>query len=129
MPNQGRNRGQITATGNTALAASQIAIGAGWGADSTVAIGTGSNDVAGKLTISTVVGAGAMAQATATVVITYASAYAVAPRACIATSTNTNSLGTAPVWLWSSTTTALTLTCPLLPVTAKDYVINYALIA
>lgn len=35
MPKQGRNRGQITATGNTALAASNIALGAGWGGTST----------------------------------------------------------------------------------------------
>jgi hypothetical protein len=30
MPKQGRNRGQISAEGQTDLAAAQLAVGAGW---------------------------------------------------------------------------------------------------
>ncbi len=129
MPKEGRNRGQITAAGQKAIVAVDIALGVGWGTDTTFVVGTGSNDVAGSLLISTVVGAGAMAQATATIVITFTTPYAVAPRAVIATSTNTNSLGTAPVFASVATTTTLTLTCPLLPVTAKDYKVNWACVA
>lgn len=128
MPNQGRNRGQITADGQTTLGQSNIVLGAGWGASATVAIGTGSNDVAGKLVVTGLVGGGAMAQATATIVITFTSPYAVAPRACLVTTTNDNSIDTGHV-TWSATTTALTLTFSLLPVTTKIYTFTYALVA
>ncbi len=129
MPTQGRNRGQVTAVGNTALAAGNIALGVGWGADATVAIGTGSNDVAGTLAVTTAVGAGAMAQATATIVITYATPYAVAPRAIILDDYNTNDVATTIAPKATSTTTAMTITSGLLPVTAKVYTIKYLAVA
>lgn len=129
MPNQGRNRGQITATGNTALTAGQIALGVGWGADSTVAIGTGANDVAGQVVITTVVGGGAMAQATATVTITFATPYAVAPRVVIADDYNTNDVGTGGFVKAVATTTTLTLTYGILPVTAKVYTLKWICVA
>ena len=109
MPKQGRNRGQISAEGQTDLAAGDVAIGAGWGTTGTKAITSGSNDVAGQIVV-TASGA-SFAQATATVVITFKSAYAPAPRTVIAT------------------TTALTLSFSVLPVDTKIYKINYLVVA
>ena len=126
MPKQGRNRGQISAEGQTDLAAGDVAIGAGWGTTGTKAITSGSNDVAGQIVV-TASGA-SFAQATATVVITFKSAYPTAPRTVIATTTNDNSIDTGHV-TWSATTTALTLTFSVLPVDTKIYKINYLVVA
>lgn len=128
MPSQGRNRGQITATGNKALVAGNVALGAGWGADATVELTSGANDVAGQLVVSALVGGGAMAQATATVTITFATPYSAAPRAVLISTTNTNSLDTGHA-TYTVSTTSLVITFSLLPVTAKAYTFNYAVIA
>lgn len=127
MPSQGRNRGQITATGNTALAAGNIALGAGWGA-STVAITTGANDVAGQLVITCATGGG-LAQATATITITFATPYATAPRVALVTTSNDNDITTGMPIAYSVSTTALTLTYSVLPVNTKIYKINYVVVA
>lgn len=126
MPKEGRNRGQITAVGQTALAAGNFALGAGWGAG-TLAIGTGANDVAGNFTITAVTGGG-LAQATATIVITYATPYATAPRAVIVTVTDDSAIDEGHC-TWSSTTTALTLTFSVLPVNTKLYKFTYLAVA
>lgn len=123
--NQGRKTndgGRVDGSIGTALAASNVAIGAGWGTTATKAITTGSNDQRGQIVV-TASGA-SFAQATATVVITFADgAWASAPW-CIVTTTNDNAIDTGHV-TWSSTTTALTLTFSVLPVDTKIYKINY----
>ena len=50
MPKQGRNRGQITAEGQSTPT---VAVGAGWGATGSAALSTGANDVAGQVVIVT----------------------------------------------------------------------------
>lgn len=126
MPKQGRNRGQLSAEGQTDLAAGDVALGAGWGNSATKTISTGSNDVAGQIVVTSA-GTG-QSQATATVVITFKTAYAVAPRVVLVTTTNDNSIDTGHA-TWSATTTALTLTFSVLPVDTKIYKLNYACIA
>lgn len=126
MPKQGRNKGQISAEGQTALSASNVAIGAGWGTTGSAAITSGSNDVAGQIVV-TASGA-SFAQATATVVITFTTAYASTPRVVLVTTTNDNSIDTGHA-TWSATTTALTLTFSVLPVDTKIYKLNYLVVA
>lgn len=124
---QGRNRGRLDASSGTALAAGNVAIGAGWGTTATAAITSGSNDQAGQIVV-TASGA-SFAQATATVVITFADgAYASTPRCVLVTTTNDNSIDTGHC-TYSVTTTALTITFSLLPVDTKIYKINYAVLA
>lgn len=127
--NQGRKSndgGRVDGSLGTALAAGNVAIGAGWGTTATAAITTGSNDQRGQIVVTSS-GTG-QAQATATVVITFADgAWASAPWA-IVTTTNDNSIDTGHV-TWSSTTTALTLTFSLLPVDTKIYKISYLCVA
>jgi hypothetical protein len=127
MPNEGRNRGQLSAAGQPALvAATHFALGAGWGA-STIVLGTGANDVAGNFTITAATGGG-LAQATATITITYAKPYATAPRAVLVTVTDDSAIDEGHC-TWSSTTTALTLTFSVLPVNTKIYKFTYAAVA
>lgn len=129
MPHEGNNPGQIRAIRQTPLVAgTHVALGVGWGADATVVLADGANDIAGQFTISTLVGGGAMAQATATVVITFTSARAAAPRSVIVTDWNTNDVATFNASKATASTTALTITFGILPVTAKDYTFNYALV-
>lgn len=128
MPSQGRNRGQVTATGNTALVAGNVALGVGWGGSGSFTLGTGSNDVAGKIVVTADSTGGAVAQATATIVITFATPYAVAPRAVLVTTSNDNSIDTGHT-TWSATTTALTITFLVLPVTTKIYTFTYLCVA
>lgn len=127
--NQGRKSndgGRVDGSLGTALAAGDVAIGAGWGNTATKAITSGSNDQRGQIVVTSS-GTG-QAQATATVVITFADgAWASAPF-CIVTTTNNNSIDTGHV-TWSSTTTALTLTFGVLPVDTKLYTINYLCVA
>ena len=126
MPKQGRNKGQISAEGQTALVAGDVAIGAGWGTTATKAITSGSNDVAGQIVVTS--SGASQAQATATVVITFTTAYATAPRTVIVTTTNDNSIDTGHA-TYSVTTTALTITFSLLPVDTKVYKFNYVCFA
>jgi hypothetical protein len=124
---QGRNRGRLDASSGTALAAGDVAIGAGWGTTATKAITAGSNDQAGQIVVTS--SGASQAQATATVVITFADgAYASTPRCVLVTTTNDNSIDTGHC-TYSVTTTALTITFSLLPVDTKIYKINYAVFA
>ena len=125
MPKQGRNRGQVTAEGQTDLAAGDVAIGAGWGTTGTKAITSGSNDVAGQIVV-TASGA-SFAQATATVVITFKSAYVTAPRTVIATCVNGVAIDTGHV-SYAVTTTSLVLTYKVLPA-AGAYTFDYLVVA
>ena len=127
MPKEGRNRGQISAAGQTASATGQYVLGAGWGA-STQVVSAGSNDIAGQLVVPAVTGGG-LAQATATCVFTFATPYAAAPRMCIAFQTNDNDITKAGPLAWSVTTTALTLTQLTIPVNGGVYKLNYTLVA
>ena len=61
MPKEGRNQGNVTTKGQTALVAGDFALGAGWGA-STVAVTAGSNDHFGSIVITAATGGG-LAQA------------------------------------------------------------------
>ena len=126
MPKQGRVKGQITAEGQTDIAAADVALGPGWGNSATAAVGTGSNDIAGQISVTS--GGTGQAQGTATVVLTFKTPYAVAPRTVIVTTTNDNSIDTGKA-TWSVTTTALTLTFSVLPVTGKIYKFNYLCVA
>jgi hypothetical protein len=129
MPAQGRNRGQITAIGQTAMvAATHWALGAGWG-DSTKALTTGANDVAGEIVVTAVTGGG-LAQATATLTATFTSAYAAAPRVVIVTMWNDNDVTTQFCCKVSSiSTTGFVITCPTIPVNTKIYHFNYLVVA
>lgn len=118
--------GRLDASIGTALAAGNIALGAGWGG-STVAITTGSNDQAGQLVITCATGGG-LAQATATITVTFADgAYNAAPWV-LATVTSTSAIDEGHL-VWTSTTTGFVLTFSVLPVNAKLYTITYACIA
>ena len=127
MPKQGRNRGQITAEGQTALdAATHCVVGAGWGTASVFALGSGSNDVAGSFSITA--STTGVAQATATLVITFATPYASTPRVVLTNATNDNSIDTGR-YKAVVTTTTLTLSHSLLPVDTKVYLGSYVVIA
>jgi len=125
MPKQGRNRGQITATGNTALAAGNVAIAAGWGATGSVAITSGANDVAGQLVVTAA--GGSYAQATATITITFTSAWATAPRAVLISCVNDVAIDTGHA-SYTVSTTALVITYKVLPA-AGTYTFDYLCIA
>ena len=118
--------GRLDASIGTALAAGDVALGAGWGA-TTVAIAAGSNAQAGRLTLTCATGGG-LAQATATVTITFPDgAYNAAPWGFMLT-TNDNSIDTGRL-ATTTTTTALVGTYSVLPVNAKIYIIDYFVIA
>jgi len=122
MPRQGRNKGQITAEGQTAPS---VAVGVGWGATGSAALTTGANDVAGQVVVTAA--GGTYAQATATVTITFGTPYATAPRSVIVTCVNAVSIDTGHV-SYAVTTTALTLTYKVLPA-AGAYTFDYLCIA
>lgn len=118
--------GRLDASIGTALAAGDVALGAGWGA-TTVAITAGSNAQAGRLTLTCATGGG-LAQASATITITFPQgAYNAAPWGYMLT-TNDNSIDTGHV-ATSTTTTTLVGTYSVLPVNTKIYVIDYLVIA
>ena len=110
----------------TTVAASDFALGAGWGSTASAAVTSGSTDQRGQIVVTS--GGTGQSQATATVVFTYADgAFASAPF-CICTVTSTSAIDEGHL-TWSSTTTALTLTYSVLPVDTKEYTITYAVIA
>ena len=125
MPKQGRNKGQITAEGQTALAAGNLAVGVGWGATGSAVFTSGANDVAGQVVVTAA--GGTYAQATATVTITFASAYATAPRAVILSMVNAVAIDTGHA-SYAVTTTALVITYKVLPA-AGVYTFDYLVVA
>jgi hypothetical protein len=125
MPKQGRNRGQISAEGQTDLAAAQLAVGAGWGATGSAVFTSGANDVAGQVVVTAA--GDTYAQATATVTITFKSAYAATPRAVIVTCVNGVAIDTGHV-SYAVTTTSLVLTYKV-PPAAGAYTFDYLVIA
>jgi hypothetical protein len=119
----GRLNGSIQ---KTATAASNFALGAGWGTTASATLLTGSTDQRGVLTITS--GGTGQSQATATVVFTYADgAYASAPFP-IVTVTSNSSIDEGHVVV-TSTTTATTITFSVLPVDTKIYILRYLIVA
>lgn len=127
--NSSTTSGRIGAEIGTALAAANIALGAGWGTTASTAIGTGSNDQAGVLTITSA-GTG-QAQATANVTITFADgAYAAVPRALLVTlMSSSNAVTEAQPTNAAITTTAASWRHAVLPVAAATYKFSYVVIA
>lgn len=122
MPNQGRNKGQISAEGQTTPT---VAVGLGWGATGSAALTTGANDVAGQVVVTAA--GGTYAQATATVTITFGKAYATAPRSVQITNSNAVAIDTGHT-SYAVTTTALVITYKVLPA-AGAYTFDYLCIA
>lgn len=125
MPKQGRVKGQISAEGQTALAAGNLAVGAGWGATGSAVFTSGANDVAGQVVVTAA--GGTYAQATATVTITFASAYASTPRSAIITNVNAVAIDTGHT-SYVLTTTSLVITYKVLPA-AGAYTFDYLIVA
>lgn len=122
MPKQGRNRGQITAEGQTAPT---VAVGVGWGATGSAALSTGANDVAGQVVVTAA--GGTYVQATATVTITFGRAYATAPRAVLISCVNDVAIDTGHA-SYVATTTSLVITYKVLPA-AGTYTFDYLCVA
>lgn len=121
--------GRLDGSVGTAVASGDFTLGAGWGADATIAVTSGSTVNRGEATITAVVGGGAMSQATATVVFTYPDgAFASAPWFLV-TTTNDNSIDTGRFAVTTTTTTAVTLTHSVLPVTTKIYKFRWVCVA
>ena len=125
MPKEGRNRGNITTAGQTAITANAFTLGAGWG-DSTKAVATGSSDHFGSIAITAVTGGG-LAQATATVAVVFATPFSVAPAGVIVTMSNDNSAATnlQPRVTVAPTTTGFTFECATVPVNTKIYTFTW----
>lgn len=122
MPKQGRNKGQISAEGQTTPT---VAVGAGWGATGSAALSTGANDVAGQVVVTAA--GGTYAQATATVTITFGKPYATAPRAVLISCVNAVAIDTGHA-SYTVSTTALVITYKVLPA-AGAYTFNYLVVA
>lgn len=122
--------GRLDGSLGTALAAANVAIGAGWGGTATFAIRTGSTDQRGVITITA--SATTPAQATATIAITFADgAFAVAPPLygfqllyCDNAVAEPNSFQ-----VQACSTTVLSCTYGTLPVATKVYAFAYWAIA
>lgn len=127
--NSSSTTGRIGAEIGTALAAANIALGAGWGTTASVAITTGANDTAGILTVTSA-GTG-QAQATANVTVTFADgAYAATPRACIITLlSSSNAVTEAQPTQGAVSTTTVSWRHSVLPVAAATYKFSYLVIA
>lgn len=121
--------GRIGAEIGTAAAIGAFALGAGWGSTAALVIANaGANDQCGTVQITT--GGSGIAQATATIAFTYTDgAYAVKPRYAHALLySSTSALADQLIMAVSWTTTVLTMTSPVLPVTAKVYLIAYLIV-
>lgn len=124
MPKEGRNLGNITTRGQTAITASAFTLGAGWG-DSTKAVTTGSTDHSGSIAITAVTGGG-LAQATATVTVVFTTPFAAAPTQPIVFMSNDNSAATnlQPV-VTAFSTTGFAFTSSTVPVNGKIYTFSW----
>ena len=130
----GQIQGSSTAAGGrldgslqgTAAAATDFALGAGWGGTATAALTAGSTDQRGTLTITA--SASTPAQATATVTHTFADgAFASAPFPMVLV-TSTSAIDEGHV-VSTATTTVGTWTFSVLPVATKIYTFTYCYIA
>ena len=124
--NIGRSNKRLDGSDGAVLAAGNIALGVGWGdSAATVTITAGSNAQRGRISILT---AGSnQAQATATIVLTFPDgAWPAAPFCLQKETTNDNSLTNHTAFTVTTTTTTATFTHTVLPVTGKNYVLDYA---
>jgi hypothetical protein len=107
----------------SAVAASDFALGAGWGA-STFAVTAGSTDQEGQIVITGVTGGG-LAQATSTVTLTFKDgAFRRTPQTMVFGQTD-NALTEAQPRVGTNTTTTMILISSVLPVNTKIYTWNY----
>ena len=121
----GRLDGSI---GTALVAATHVALGAGWGGAATVVVAAGSNDQRGSLTITA--STTTPAQATATVAITFADgAYAGTPFAHVNLQDNTQAITDGQPTDVACTTTVLSWTHSVLPVDTKTYTFVWAVFA
>jgi hypothetical protein len=126
--NNSTDGGRLDGSIGTAIAASDIALGVGWGSTGAVAVSAGSNDQRGEFTITA--GGTGLAQATATVALTFADgAYASTPFAICQLAESSNAVTEAQPTVVAATTTALSFTHSVLPVTAKTYRYIYHVVA
>lgn len=106
------------------VAATHVALGAGWGNTATVAVTAGSNAQRGRLTITS--GGTGQSQATATVTLTFPNPYDTAPFCIQKDTTNDNSLTTHTAFTCTLSATAPVFTHTVLPVDTKIYILDYA---
>ncbi len=121
--------GRLDGTNGTAVTTANFAIGAGWGGTATFTITSGSTDQRGQIVITA--SATTPAQATATVTLTFIDgAFAAAPWPFVVLSVPPADAVTfgGPIDM-AATTTALSWTSSVIPVAAKIYKYNYAVIA
>ena len=111
--------------GTALVAATHVALGAGWGTAGAGVLLSGSNQQRGRIAITA--STTGLSQATATVVITFPEPYSSAPFA-LTNVTSTSSIDEGHI-VWTSTTTALTLTFSVLPVDTKVYTISWHLVS
>lgn len=118
--------GRVDGSIGTAIAASDFALGAGWGA-STVSSVSG-NDQRGTVVITCATGGG-LAQATSTVTLTFKDgAYAATPFALVQILENTQAVNEEPTSIVPSTTT-LAWKASVIPVNTKVYTYGWVVIA
>lgn len=128
MAAEGRSNQRLDGSGATAISATNVAIGVGWGGTATFTVAAGSNDVRGRIVVTA--SATTPAQATASIAITFANPWAVAPKCIQKDMTNTNSLTAAqPITVVSITTTVATLLSSIIPVAAAVYTLDYCFAA
>lgn len=127
--NSSTTTGRLGAEIGTALAQSNIVLGVGWGTTKSVAIGAGSNDQAGILTVTSA-GTG-QAQATADVTVTFADgAYAAIPRVILVTlDSSSNAVTESQPTAVAVTATGFSFRHSVLPVAAATYKYSYVVIA
>lgn len=121
--------GRLDGSNATEVTAANFAIGVGWGGTATFTITDDSTDQCGQIVITS--SATTPAQATATVTFTFADGayYGTAPIPLVQLASSTSAVGDAQPTAVVATTTALSWCMGVIPVAAKVYTFNYALIA
>jgi hypothetical protein len=121
--------GRLDGSLATALSASNVALGVGWGDGTLVlSIVAGSNCQRGSLTVTSV--GSNQAQATATVTITFPEgAYASTPFALVNLQDNTSNVNNIQPTDVACTTTALSWTHCVIPVDTKTYTYAWHVVA
>jgi hypothetical protein len=116
--------GRLNAVGaGPALAATDVAIGVGWGGTATKAVTAGSNDQRGEIVITA--SATTPAQATATVALTFKRSFGNTPFAVVVQSANDEAAVVQPARDIVVTATALSFTSSVVPVATKIYKYAY----
>lgn len=105
------------------IAATDVAIGAGWGGTASVAVTDGSNDIRGEIVVTA--SATTPAQATATVTLTFKRPFGAAGFAIVVQSANDEAAVVQPARDVVVTTTTLVFKSSVVPVAAKIYKYAY----